>query len=138
MNSTQTQMPQMKASDADRDAVLAALSEHFQAGRLTSDELDERTGRALAARTQGELRVLMTDLPTLQRDAPVTQVPAAPLVAPHYRIFVPVVAILICTGIAITSLASAHTHGWELGLVIPIALVARRLAGRRIRYSGRS
>lgn len=35
----------MKASDADRDAVVAALSEHFQAGWLTSEELEERTGR---------------------------------------------------------------------------------------------
>ncbi|MGH3189337.1 MAG: DUF1707 SHOCT-like domain-containing protein [Streptosporangiaceae bacterium] len=33
----------MKASDADRDAVLADLSEHFQAGRLTAGELDDRT-----------------------------------------------------------------------------------------------
>jgi hypothetical protein len=35
------------------------LSEHFQAGRLTAGELDERTGRALAARTWGELRELL-------------------------------------------------------------------------------
>src|SRR6202034_2069290 len=55
--------PQMKASDADRDAVLAVLSEHFQAGRLTSDELEERTGSALTARTHGELAALTSDLP---------------------------------------------------------------------------
>ena len=42
---------QMKASDSDRDAVVSDLSEHFQVGRLTAGELDERTGRALAART---------------------------------------------------------------------------------------
>src|ERR1044072_7484528 len=41
----------MRASDADRDAVVSDLSEHFQAGRLTAAELDERTGLALAART---------------------------------------------------------------------------------------
>ena len=35
MNATQDgyRPPQMKASDADRDAVVAALSEHFQAGQ---------------------------------------------------------------------------------------------------------
>jgi hypothetical protein len=54
---------QMKASDADRDAVLSVLSEHFQAGRLTADEFEDRTGRALAARTWGELRDLLQDLP---------------------------------------------------------------------------
>ncbi|HYV79812.1 MAG TPA: DUF1707 domain-containing protein, partial [Streptosporangiaceae bacterium] len=53
MNAAQERyrLPQMRASDADRDAVVAALSEHFQTGRLTREELDERTGRALTART---------------------------------------------------------------------------------------
>ena len=52
----------MRASDADRDAVVSDLSEHFQVGRLTAGEFDERTGRALAARTWGELRELLADL----------------------------------------------------------------------------
>jgi hypothetical protein len=41
----------MRASDADRDAVVSDLSEHFQAGRLTAGEFDDRTGQALTART---------------------------------------------------------------------------------------
>jgi Domain of unknown function (DUF1707) len=45
----------MRASDADRDAVVSDLAGHFQAGRLTAAELDDRTGRALTARTWGEL-----------------------------------------------------------------------------------
>ena len=47
MNAAQDRyrLPQMRASDADRDEVVAALSEHFQTGRLTREELDERTGR---------------------------------------------------------------------------------------------
>ena len=51
MNATPGNDPavQMKASDADRDAVLSDLSEHFQAGRLTAGEFEDRTGRALAA-----------------------------------------------------------------------------------------
>ena len=35
---------QMKASDSDRDSVLSDLGEHFQAGRLTAGEFDERMG----------------------------------------------------------------------------------------------
>ena len=54
---------EMRASDADRDAVVAALSEHFQAGRLTQAELDDRIGHALTSRTWGELRKLLADLP---------------------------------------------------------------------------
>ena len=52
----------MRASDADRDAVASDLGEHFQAGRLTAAELDERTGRALTARTCGELTEILADL----------------------------------------------------------------------------
>jgi len=62
--------PSLKASDADRDAVVAALSEHFQAGRLTTDELEERTGRALTSRTLGDLAELTADLPGPVRAAP--------------------------------------------------------------------
>jgi hypothetical protein len=54
----------LRASDADRERVAVSLRDHAVAGRLTTDELDDRTGRALAARTRGELRALMTDLPS--------------------------------------------------------------------------
>src|ERR1039457_4567527 len=53
----------LRVSDADRDSALAELSEHFQAGRLTAAELDERTGQALSARTWEDLAGLMADLP---------------------------------------------------------------------------
>ena len=43
----------LRVSDADRDRAIAELSEHFQAGRLTTEELEDRTGRALQARTAG-------------------------------------------------------------------------------------
>lgn len=42
---------------------LAELSEHFQAGRLTHEEFDERSDRALKARTGNDLRELFADLP---------------------------------------------------------------------------
>ena len=53
----------IRASDGDRDHVTARLREHFAAGRLTSDELGERLSAALTAKTHGELRQLMADLP---------------------------------------------------------------------------
>jgi len=61
------QPSEMRASDADRDAVLAELSEHFQAGRLTHEEFDERSDLALRARTHGELADLTRDLPAPSR-----------------------------------------------------------------------
>lgn len=53
----------IRASDADREHATARLREHFAAGRLTSGELDERISAALSAKTYGELRQLMADLP---------------------------------------------------------------------------
>jgi Domain of unknown function (DUF1707) len=58
-----------RASDADRDRAVQDLREHFAAGRLTGDEMDERIQAAYAARTDGDLRRLLADLPQL----PITQ-----------------------------------------------------------------
>jgi hypothetical protein len=53
----------IRVSDADRDRIAERLREHFADGRLTSDELDERVSAALSAKTYGDLRAIMTDLP---------------------------------------------------------------------------
>jgi hypothetical protein len=59
----------IRISDADREQVTARLREHFAEGRLSSDELDERITAALSAKTFGDLRRIMADLPD---PAPVT------------------------------------------------------------------
>jgi len=53
----------IRASDADRDRVVALLQEHHAAGRLTAEEFSERIDAALRARTLGELDELLADLP---------------------------------------------------------------------------
>lgn len=52
----------LRASDADRDAVLDLLGAAAADGRLTLAEHGERAGRAHAARTLGELAELTADL----------------------------------------------------------------------------
>ena len=52
----------LRASDADRDRVLALLAEAMSDGRLTLEEHAERVQRACTARTLGELADLTTDL----------------------------------------------------------------------------
>jgi hypothetical protein len=125
-----SRLPQMKASDADRDAVVAALSEHFQAGRLTSEELEERTGQALSARTLGELGDLTTDLPVSRPPGPA---PVARPRGPGYPVMVPLAAAL--AGLAIVAAVlgfGAGRHGWDIWWVIPVGLlIARKLAGPR-------
>ncbi len=53
----------LRVSDAERDATLRKLGDHAAVGRLTLDELEERSSRALAAKTRGDLATLTSDLP---------------------------------------------------------------------------
>jgi hypothetical protein len=66
----------LRASDADREQVVEALRQHHAEGRLTVEELTDRTGQAYTARTLGDLDALATDLPPLQLPAPPS--PAGP------------------------------------------------------------
>jgi len=53
----------LRVSDAERDETVRKLGDHAAVGRLTLDELEERSGQALAAKTRGELAALTSDLP---------------------------------------------------------------------------
>jgi hypothetical protein len=53
----------IRASDSDRERVVTMLRDGFAAGRLTLAEFDQRSTAAFAARTWGELRELVSDLP---------------------------------------------------------------------------
>lgn len=52
----------LRASDFDRERVIALLGESAADGRLTPEEHTDRVERAYQARTLGELAVLTTDL----------------------------------------------------------------------------
>lgn len=66
----------LRVSDADRDRALGELTEAFQAGRITADEFDQRSGQALSARTGNELTLLLADLPHERARAEAAQRPA--------------------------------------------------------------
>jgi hypothetical protein len=70
----------LRAGHADREQVIEALKTAFVDGRLTKNELDARTGRALAARTYADLAALTADIPA-QPAAAVMPVPAKPSTA---------------------------------------------------------
>ncbi len=74
-----TPRPELRISDAEREAAVSALGEHYAAGRLTKDEYDERADRAWAARTASALAPLFADLPPLQ---PPGARPAGPAARP--------------------------------------------------------
>jgi hypothetical protein len=80
----------MRASDIDRELTVDLLKAAFMQGRLTKDELSERVGRALAARTYTDLNFLTADIPRdLAAPAPrlaatLIQAPAAASVGLHH------------------------------------------------------
>jgi uncharacterized protein DUF1707 len=120
----------LRVSDADRDRAIAELSEHYQAGRLTTEELEDRTGRALQARTTADLAALFTDLP--RRQAPVTSAaPSAP-VGPgrSWPARVPVAPVAVLAVVVVLALLSGHPFHIAWVPVVAI-IVVRLLAGGR-------
>ena len=96
-----------RASHADREQVVGALQAAFVQGRLTADELDERVGQALAARTYADLAALTADLPAGPDRAPVP-VPTPPP-APVRRPRNPAASFVVKAGaaaIAVTIIAA--------------------------------
>jgi hypothetical protein len=61
--------PDLRVSDAEREAAVERLQAAAAEGRLDADELDERISAALAARTHRELSALLADLPPSTRPA---------------------------------------------------------------------
>ena len=52
----------LRASDRDRDVVIDVLGAAYADGRLTPDELDERSDRVAHSKTLGELPAVIDDL----------------------------------------------------------------------------
>jgi Domain of unknown function (DUF1707) len=57
----------LRIGDAERDAAAADLGEHYAAGRLSLDELNERLDAVFSSKTLGQLTRVMADLPGLGR-----------------------------------------------------------------------
>lgn len=53
----------VRIGDVERDQAVSALGDHFAAGRLTREEFDERSDRAMQARFSTDLEPLFADLP---------------------------------------------------------------------------
>jgi Domain of unknown function (DUF1707) len=72
----------MRVSRADRERTVDVLKVAFVYERLTVDELDDRVGRALAARTYSDLAALTADIPAGPDLAPSPGSVAAPVRRP--------------------------------------------------------
>jgi hypothetical protein len=119
---------EIRVSDAERDQAIAELGEHFQAGRLTQEEFDDRSGLALQARTGRDLTALFTDLPRPAAAEPWT----GPVIDPGYAPVPPpgrrgggplpvarfVIAVVIVAIIAGNLLGHSAHFGWLIPVVI--------------------
>jgi hypothetical protein len=131
----------IRVSDAERDQAVAELSKHFQAGRLTQEEFEDRSGSALQARTGAELRALFTDLP----QDPVPAAPAdgrmAPPPFPGYARRpgggMPVARVVIACVIAAIIAGNVFSAGGQASFswLVPVAILCFVFlrAGRRWR-----
>jgi Domain of unknown function (DUF1707) len=113
----------IRTSDADRERVTGRLRDHFAEGRLTREELDERVTAALNARTFGELRRVLADLP---EPAPVLATRAAgPGLAVRRRGpgILPLVALLLLAVIVLPG------SGWVFFAFLQMFLVFALVVG---------
>lgn len=116
--------PDLRASDAERERVATFLRDQAAEGRLDHEELDERVGRAYAAKTVRELRSLMADLP----QAPLPR-PRRYSAAPRHRVppLVPlgILAFLFLGGPGVFWIIAAASAAVALtGLVLLLVLGA--------------
>lgn len=139
---TNNQPGAIRVSDAERDQALAELSEHYQAGRLTLAEFDDRSSLALRARTGNDLVALFADLPMTA--VPAAMTPAGPTGAaslggrragglPLARVVIACVIAAIIVGNVAGSLAGNLDHqgfGWLVPVVV-LSLVFLRLCRHR-------
>lgn len=138
----------IRASDVDREVVVATLRDAYTAGRLTLEEFDERTSAAYASKTWGELRKLTEDLPSqpvLGSDVPGRRLPSAALPAalpshpersngtvppvrhrPRAIAFLPIVTLWL-----VLALASRSAHDVVAPTVVLIMTIALLSFGRR-------
>ena len=65
--------------EAEREKVVAELSRHFAADRLTMEELEERLALVYSARSSGDLSRLLADLPA----PPAVAAPTVAVASPH-------------------------------------------------------
>jgi uncharacterized protein DUF1707 len=99
----------LRASQEERERVVERLREHAGEGRLELDELEGRLEAAFSARTRGELRGLLADLPEPRRRS--GRAPRAPAIALGFATFLPLATAILLFAMAPPGVAWV---GWPL------------------------
>jgi hypothetical protein len=107
----------LRACDADRERVIDVVKTAFVQGRLTSEELAERVGQALGARTYADLALVTADIP----DGPVLVPPAHATPRrprPRGQVAAAWVAVVVLAASALTSAFLTFYGGFAILFVI--------------------
>lgn len=108
------------ASDTERERVVDALRGHAAAGRLDTDELEERLGAAYGARLRADLLPLLADLPAPAELRPRARRRTLPNAAPVIALAILLIAIWALTG------AGYFWPIWPIGAVALSTMKHRR------------
>ena len=63
MESKPAQKTPLRIGDTERDSAISELGDHFAAGRLSTEEFEQRVDQAIKARFNDDLEPLFVDLP---------------------------------------------------------------------------
>jgi hypothetical protein len=115
------------ASDGDRERAAASLRDHFVRGRLTLEELSERTELALKARTRDDLRKAFDGLPDRTRALARTVGRGAALVlfTGAWLLFSFVLLVVFGLAILIHGASTAELVGFLVVWLVPTFLLSR-------------
>ncbi len=112
----------LRASDTDREQLVDVLKAAFSEGRLDQDEYTSRMEQAYSAKTYGELRGLVADLPGPAPSAVPYQYTRYPVVKPANSMAVASMVLGLATPL--------------FGLTAIPAVILGHKARRQIRYTG--
>jgi hypothetical protein len=132
----------VRASDAEREAVVERLRAHFAEGRLDHDELEERVEAAYRAKMRSELDGLLRDLPAPPSEPTpsTTSAPRQPPPSP-YRPLVGYAlrwAAVDLGAVGLWAMSGVHQAFWPEWLLLLSGILVARRAGRRLEGRERS
>ena len=107
----------LRASDADREQIAERLRKATGEGRLLAEELEERLEATFAARTYGELDVVVADLPgvTVRRRERARSPVLTPVHVVALFLLAPVIlSLMLAVAVIVATLFSA----WGLLLIV--------------------
>jgi hypothetical protein len=124
----------VRIGDAERDRAIAALGDHFAAGRLSREEFDERVETAMQARFDNELGPLFADLPV--QDPVPEQLVGSPRRPPVWPLLMWLMPLVLIAAVITAVLAEAPLILWGFFWVFLFSGLWRRGRYPRYRYPG--